>query len=141
MMLVRPVSTLLFLASGILSARSADDGLTQMESCFQAARIADSICSKLSHSPVRAAGCFQTARTAELECLDHILSGPRAEPSTPQSPGSPASGPPNKAEAPETPSTNDLQDPLDRTEWSTRPGPARHPALVVCLILGRRPHA
>ena len=82
MMWVRLIGSALILGGGIVSARSADEGVAALESCFQASRIADAICSKLD--PALRLDCFQKARSAQLECLDHIMSEMQA--ATPKTP-------------------------------------------------------
>jgi hypothetical protein len=43
-----------------------------MESCFQSARGADSICSNPANDAVQRLDCLQKARTTLLECLEHV---------------------------------------------------------------------
>jgi Type VI secretion system VasI, EvfG, VC_A0118 len=98
MMWTRPTGTILFLASGIIGAHSANDGVSGLESCFQVARIADSICSKLPDDPARRLDCFQKTRTAQLECLEHVLSEARAAPPPAPQGSSGSEAPPVAAE-------------------------------------------
>jgi hypothetical protein len=94
-MWARLVGILLFLTGGIVCARSANDSVTGLESCFHAARLVDAICSKLDSE--QRLDCFEKARAAELECLEHVLS------ETPggSAPGNPShtsrSGPPSSS--------------------------------------------
>jgi hypothetical protein len=64
----------------------ANESMTGLESCFQAARIADAICSKLSNDPARRLDCFQKTRAVQLECLERVLSEMPAGPTTPKAP-------------------------------------------------------
>lgn len=57
-----------------------------MESCFQVAHMADAICSKLPDDPALRLDCFQKTRSAELECLDHVLAETSAGPAPPKTP-------------------------------------------------------
>src|ERR1700738_321666 len=82
----RLISSVFILGGGIVSARSANESVAALESCFQAARIADAICSKLSNDPGQRVDCFQKTRSAQLECLEHVLSETPAEPATPKTP-------------------------------------------------------
>lgn len=82
MMWVRLIGSVFILGGGIVSARSADGSVAA--SCFQAARIADAICSKLPNDPAQRLDCFQKTRSAQLECLEHVVSEtPAATPKTP----------------------------------------------------------
>ena len=73
---VRLIGSLSILAAGIICARSANDGVEGLESCFQAARLADGICSKLSNDPAKRLDCLQKTRAAQLECIEHVQSEP-----------------------------------------------------------------
>ena len=90
---VRLIGSLSILAAGIICARSANDGVEGLESCFQAARVADGICSKLSDDPAKRLDCLQKTRTAQLECIEHAQS----EPAPQNSSKSPSSGTPASA--------------------------------------------
>ncbi|MEO6782807.1 MAG: hypothetical protein ABI196_18235 [Bradyrhizobium sp.] len=68
------------------SAQSANEGLEGLESCFQAARLSDAICMNLTNSPVQQLDCFQKARAAQLECLQHVPSGTSAKSAVPEKP-------------------------------------------------------
>ena len=84
MMWARLIGSVFILGGGIVSARSANEGTGALELCFQAARIADAICSKLPDDPALRLDCFQKTRSAQLECLEHVLSEtPAATPKTP----------------------------------------------------------
>jgi len=98
----RLIGSVFVLGGGIVSARSADETLAGMESCFKVARIADAICSKLSNDPGQRVDCFQKTRSAQLECLEHVLSETPAEPATPKTPSEATrSEPPASAALPE----------------------------------------
>ena len=100
MMWVRLIGSAFILAGGIVSARSADESVAALESCFQASRVADAICSKLPDDPALRLDCFQKARSAQLECLDHVISKmPAATPKTPSE--ATRSEPPASAALPE----------------------------------------
>jgi len=71
-------------AAGPVGARSANESMTGLESCFKAARIADAICSKLPDDPALRRDCFQKTNSAHLECLEHVLSETPAGPATPK---------------------------------------------------------
>ena len=86
MMLARLIGSVVFLAAGLVGARSANESMTGLESCFQVARIADAICSKLPNDPAQRLDCFQKTSSAQLECLEHVLSETPAGPTTPKTP-------------------------------------------------------
>jgi hypothetical protein len=73
-MWIRPAAVALCLAGGAAYAQPANDSRFGLESCIQAARLADSICSKLPNDPIQRGDCFVKARAAQLECLDRVLS-------------------------------------------------------------------
>ncbi len=58
-------------------ARSADDNGNRLDSglelCIQSARLTDATCAKLTDDPAQRLDCFQKARTAQLDCLEHAL--------------------------------------------------------------------
>src|SRR5882757_9572010 len=90
--------------SDAVCAQPANGAVTGLESCFQAARIADAICSKLPNDPAQRLDCFQKTRAAQLECLEHVLSATPAEPTTPKAPsGTARPEPPAAATRPEGP--------------------------------------
>jgi hypothetical protein len=98
MMWARSTGTLFFLAGGMIGAQSANDGVAELESCFQVARIADTICSKLPNDRALQLDCFQKTRAAELECLEHVLSEAHAAPPVPQESSGSQLGPPVAAQ-------------------------------------------
>src|SRR5690349_5124562 len=87
MMWVRLIGSVFILGSGIVSARSENESIGGMEACFRAARVSDANCSKLPDDPVLRLDCIQKTRSAQLECVEHVLSGTPAEPATPKTPG------------------------------------------------------
>ena len=82
---IRLATVALCLASVTAQAQPADDNVSRLESCIQAARLADAICSKIVNDPARRGDCFAKGRAAQLECLDRVLS---EAPAPPVSPGS-----------------------------------------------------
>jgi hypothetical protein len=101
----RLIGGVFILGGGIVSARSANETADALESCFQAARIADAICSKLPNDPALRLDCFQKMRSAQLECLEHVLSETPAEPATPKTPSEATRSEPPASAASETPKT------------------------------------
>jgi hypothetical protein len=49
-----------------------------MESCFQSARAADAVCFDPANDAAKRLDCLGKARTAQLECLNRVLSSPPA---------------------------------------------------------------
>jgi hypothetical protein len=58
-------------------AQPANENMSGLESCIEAARLADAVCSK--NDPAQHGDCFAKARAAQLECLDRVLSGAPAQ--------------------------------------------------------------
>ena len=56
-------------------AQPADEGSKMLDTCFELARTADAICSGPKNGAAERFDCRQKARTAQLECLDHVLPG------------------------------------------------------------------
>jgi hypothetical protein len=73
-MWIRLASFALCLAGGTAPAQSANESVSGLESCIQAAHLADAICSNLPNDPAQRVDCFTKARTAQLECLERVLS-------------------------------------------------------------------
>jgi hypothetical protein len=108
-------------AAGLVGARSANDSMTGLESCFQAARIADAICSKLPNDPAPRLECFQKTRTAQLECLEHVLSETPAGPATQKAPSETIRPePPTTATLPDGPSKRVSPEQLSQTGSSEK---------------------
>jgi hypothetical protein len=101
----RLIGSVFVLGGAIVSARSADETLAGMESCFKVARIADAICSKLPDDPALRLDCLQKTRSAQLECLEHVLSETPAGPATPKPPSEVTRSEPPASAAPATPKT------------------------------------
>ena len=66
------IATALSAAGGTVCAQPANGGPTGMESCFQSARGADSICFNPAYDAVQRLDCLQKARTTLLQCLEHV---------------------------------------------------------------------
>ena len=97
----RLVAVALLIAGNVAGARANDP--TGLESCFQAARLADAICSRLEDDPVQRLDCFQKTRAAQLECLEHVLSELSPKAAAPALPsGSIRPEPPPTSSAPPT---------------------------------------
>src|SRR5215471_10909081 len=60
------------LAGSAAQAQTANESTPGLESCFEAARVADATCSR--QSPEQRVRCFSKARAVQLECLDRVLS-------------------------------------------------------------------
>jgi hypothetical protein len=66
------IATALSAAGGAVCAQPGNGAPTGMESCFQSARGADSVCSNPANDAVQRLDCLQKARTTLLECLEHV---------------------------------------------------------------------
>src|SRR5216683_6049037 len=66
------IATALSAAGGAVCAQTGNGAPTGMESCFQSARGADSICSNPANDAVQRLDCLQKARTTLLQCLEHV---------------------------------------------------------------------
>jgi hypothetical protein len=66
------IATALSAAGGAACAQSRNAAPTGMESCFQSARGADSICFNPAYDAVQRLDCLQKARTTLLQCLEHV---------------------------------------------------------------------
>jgi hypothetical protein len=110
MMWTRVATVALCLAGMTAHAQSANDGGPRLESCIQAARLAEALCSKIPDDPMPRADCFAKARAAQLECLDRALSEAAAETApptrSPPLPEPPAETKPSDASA-ERPASNE----------------------------------
>jgi hypothetical protein len=78
------IATALSAAGGAVCAQPGNGAPTGMESCFQSARGADSICSNPANDAVQHLDCLQKARTTLLECLEHVPTEIAAEPTRPE---------------------------------------------------------
>jgi hypothetical protein len=54
-------------------ARAAEAGGNRLDQCIETARSADTTCSKLTEDPTQRLRCFNQARDAQLDCLEHAL--------------------------------------------------------------------
>src|SRR5450631_1999519 len=66
------IATVLSAAGGAVCAQPANETVAGLKACFQLARGADAICSNPAGDAVQHFDCLQKARTAQLECLEHI---------------------------------------------------------------------
>jgi len=89
MMRTSTIAIALSMVSGAACAQSASSGLAGLESCFKAARLSDAICMNLSNAPAQQVDCFEKARAAQLECLQHVPSGSAAQSAPPERPTGP----------------------------------------------------
>ena len=85
-MWTRPAAVALYLAAGAAHAQPANDGMSGLESCIQAARVAEATCSGLPNDPIQRADCFVKARAAQLVCIDRVLSDAPSPTAAPRSP-------------------------------------------------------
>ena len=97
----RLVAVALLTAGSVVGAR-ANEGASGLESCFQAARIADAICSRLDDDPVQRLDCFQKTRAAQLECLEHVLTEVSPKGAAPEPPSGSVRPEPSTSSAPPT---------------------------------------
>jgi hypothetical protein len=86
------------IAGSVAQAQTVTEGTPGLESCFEAARIADAICSK--QSPEQRVHCFAKARAIQLECLDRVLSELPAGSKQTEKPSEAARSPPPANGAP-----------------------------------------
>jgi hypothetical protein len=145
-MRTRLASLALCLAGFAAHAQSANEGASGLESCFRAARLADATCSSLPNDPAQHVDCFTKARTAQLECLERVLSEARARSAAPESPSeTPRPAPPVDTALPEAPlerpdskeagRTDGLESPVgttpaDEAARQSSPSPQSAPASV-----------
>ena len=54
-------------------ARAAEAGGNRLDRCIETARNTDATCSKLTEDPAQRLRCFNQARDAQLDCLEHAL--------------------------------------------------------------------
>src|SRR6266571_42184 len=66
------IAVVLSSISAAVCAQPANETVAGLESCFQSARRAESVCSNLPNDAVQRLDCLQEARTAQLECLRHV---------------------------------------------------------------------
>ncbi len=80
------IAIVLSSVGGAVCAQPADEGFNELKTCFQLARAADAICSDPKNGAAERFDCRQKARTAQLECLDHVLPGGSAGSVPPEMP-------------------------------------------------------
>ena len=83
-MWIRLASFALCLAGFTAPAQSANESVSGLESCIQAAHLADAICSNLPNDPAQRVDCFKKAQTTQLECLERVLSEASARSAAPK---------------------------------------------------------
>src|SRR4051794_23876821 len=76
----------LSIVGGAAWAQPLNEAVNGLETCFQQARIADSICAKGELNAAQRQDCFQKARDAQLECLEHVQQEMTAGSKPPQQP-------------------------------------------------------
>lgn len=100
-------------------AQSVEQSVNGLETCFRAARLADTICEK-QPDPKPRLDCFEKTRAAQLECLAHVLpdeTTPSMKPSRAAPPAFRPAPPPKaaeKASPKETGSTAPAQAAVDK---------------------------
>jgi hypothetical protein len=125
----RLATVALCLAGATAHAQSANDSGSRLESCIQAARLADAVCSKIPNDPMPRADCFAKARASQLECLDRVLSDAPAETAPPGAlsettrPEPPAEPAPPETSAEQRPASNQA-DQTDQRDVSVGGTPA-----------------
>jgi Type VI secretion system VasI, EvfG, VC_A0118 len=80
------IAIVLSSVGGAVCAQPADEGFKELKTCFQLARAADAICSDPKNGAAERFDCRQKARTAQLECLNHVLPGGSAGSVPPEMP-------------------------------------------------------
>ena len=139
MILARLIGCVFILWGGIVCARSANEIVTGLESCFQAARITDAICAKLQNDPAQRLDCVQKTRAVQLECLEHVLSETPADPPSPKTPSETARSEPPATASPEASSERGSPEQPGRTGSSEMsPGnPAAEKSNSPPITIGR----
>lgn len=107
---------------GAVGAQSLSEGMNDLESCFQSAREADAICSNPTNDPAQRLECFQKARAAQLECLEHAAAGTSAAPAAPDLP--------TAAVSPQTPAVAAAPDKPDAVTPADNPAAPAKPAIA-----------
>jgi hypothetical protein len=142
--MMRPllIATALSAAGGAVCAQPGNGAPTGMESCFQSARGADSICSNPANDAVQRLDCLQKARTALLECLDHvpqeIATGPAPSEKTA---GKATSETPSRTAPPELPTATVGQDKPPAAVSSDKSTAAASPAMSTAGVSSGKPAA
>jgi hypothetical protein len=73
MMSARLTMIAVLTAASVGGARAADGTGKGLELCIETARGADTACAKLTDDPTQRLRCFNKARDAQLDCLEHAL--------------------------------------------------------------------
>jgi hypothetical protein len=115
-MWTRLATVALCLASLTAQVQAADDNMSRLESCIQAARLADTICSKIANDPTQRGNCFAKGRAAQLECLDRVLSEAPGAPAASLSSETARPEPPPEAALPKLPAERPTADESGRTD-------------------------
>ena len=97
-------------------------------SCFHAARLSDAICMNLSNAPAQQVDCFEKARAAQLECLQHVPSGTSARSASPERPTGTDASP-----APRGLAQSDLPTPIPQAMPAAPAAPKAGPVDSVAL--------
>jgi hypothetical protein len=97
------ITIVLSIVGGAACAQPANEGAKGLESCFKSARTADAICSNPANDPAQRLDCLQKARTAQLECLEHVPPGMSAGSVPPEIPTGTVSPEMPASVSPETP--------------------------------------
>jgi hypothetical protein len=128
----------LSIAGGAGHAQPASEVVKGLDDCFQLTRTADEICSAPANSATERLDCLQKARTAQLECLEHIRQGlaagptSKTKPDSTVSPAAPAgAAAPGQAAAVEKPAAvvpPEMPAPLVQPRTPPKPAAAAAPA-------------
>jgi hypothetical protein len=102
------IAIALSIVSGAVGAQPAREDVTSLERCFQLARSADTVCYDPTNDPVQRLDCLQKARTAQLQCLEHVPSGKSARFAAPEAPPETVAPELPNTVSPETPSARAL---------------------------------
>ena len=131
----RLILVALVVSGRAVCAQSVDPEGKGLGVCLQAARGADDGCAKLTDDSAGRLACFQKARAAELECLEHALSGaPAGGPGqdTPAASAGPQPEPPPVAAATDAPAKSEIP----KAEAAVSP-----PERPTGSVLANAPHA
>jgi hypothetical protein len=97
------VAIVLSIVGGAVCAQPANEGIKDLESCFQLARAADVFCSNPANGAGERLDCLQKARKAQLECLERVPPGVSARSAPPEMPAVVTPAPPPATVPPELP--------------------------------------
>jgi hypothetical protein len=76
---------------GAVCAQPVNEGVKELEICFQSARAADAICSDPKNGAAERLDCRRKAHISQLECLKHVFPGGSAGSVPPEMPPGPIS--------------------------------------------------